>query len=533
MKDFAQRGSRIIILLIPLFVIGLLASDDPLKDNYDEPDTQQQYISPDQLIEPPHVDVIDQIPGDVIDGGGSEWVEANPDLTVEQFRTDDGRRGWKAQLQQTLPLATPAVSYNQVYIGGGFGSYEFYSFDAETGKPLWLFHCGDDGPTAAVVEKGCVAFNTESCILYVLDAETGEQLWGKWLGDPLMSQPAISGDRIVMAYPGSQIYEEQYLEDDSYIEDEYIEEPGYAYQYYHAISCMELRTGKEFWTQPIPGEIISAPIIADGKVYCSTLEGSVHCFDLETGEKLFSYQHQATSAPWIWEGELYVSLREDEERMVDGERVTIRNEGQARIRSDGERDNRTLWAKQEAIYLNVDRTSAYAAEQMELDASVGFGSAPAAAKLGQSEENLGVFSVSGVWAYQGSRPAIIRDRSYTAMGDTLKMLDAESGDVLWSRHIEVKNSPGGRPLSPPAYANGRLYLGSVTGELICIDAGTGREEWRYDCGEPIRFQPAVASGRIYWGTDNGTVYCLEAKDPNADGWLMWGGNAQHNYYQTD
>ncbi|MBD3286910.1 PQQ-binding-like beta-propeller repeat protein [candidate division WOR-3 bacterium] len=436
-------------------------------------------------------------------GSGSESLEESPDLPHESFTVKDGRKGWKVKVQRPLPLPTPAVSDGKVYIGGGFGSYEFYALDAETGKPLWLFHCGDDGPTAAVIEDDCVAFNTESCILYVLDKKTGKKLWGKWLGDPLMSQPAIQGGKIVMAYPNQK--------------------GG------HSLACMGLKDGKVFWAADIPGEVISTPVIADGKTYASTLEGSVHCYALDSGEKLFSREHQATSAPWVWQGEIYVSLREDEERMVNGEKIVVRTEGQGRITHSGDRDNEILWAKQDADYLNIENSSRYAAEQKELDASVGFASAPAAAKLAQSEVNLGIASVSGVWAYQGSRPTIIEGISYSSMGDTLKALDAASGKVLWKRFIEIKNSPGGRPFSPPSYASGKLYLGAVSGEIICLDAKDGKELWRYDCGEPVRFQPAVVDGKVYWGTDAGTIFCLEAKDPKATGWAMWGGNAQHNY----
>jgi outer membrane protein assembly factor BamB len=46
-------------------------------------------------------------------------------------------------------LATPAVVDGKVFLGGGFGSYEFYALDAKTGKLLWQYRTGDDGPTAA------------------------------------------------------------------------------------------------------------------------------------------------------------------------------------------------------------------------------------------------------------------------------------------------------------------------------------------------------------------------------------------------
>src|SRR5262249_55430939 len=108
------------------------------------------------------------------------------------FRSVDGKvTGWKINIPGNRPLATPAIAEGRVFVGGGFGSHEFYAFDAATGKHLWTYHTGDDGPTAAVVENGIVAFNTESCELEVITT-SGKRLWKKWLGDPLMSMPAMA-----------------------------------------------------------------------------------------------------------------------------------------------------------------------------------------------------------------------------------------------------------------------------------------------------------------------------------------------------
>src|SRR5437660_1590848 len=112
------------------------------------------------------------------------------------FRTKDGKtKGWKVVVPGGRPLATPAVVNGKVFVGGGFGSHEFYAFDANTGKKLWVYRTGDDGPTAAVVEGGFVAFNTESCELEILTVD-GQRVWKKWLGDPLMSMPAIDRGRV-------------------------------------------------------------------------------------------------------------------------------------------------------------------------------------------------------------------------------------------------------------------------------------------------------------------------------------------------
>jgi hypothetical protein len=52
-----------------------------------------------------------------------------------------------------------------------------------------------------VLADGLVVFNTESCTLEVVEAVSGKLLWEKWLGDPLLAQPAVMDGRVFMVYP--------------------------------------------------------------------------------------------------------------------------------------------------------------------------------------------------------------------------------------------------------------------------------------------------------------------------------------------
>src|SRR6185369_3203440 len=119
-------------------------------------------------------------------------------LRPASFRTREGQTGWVIRLPGKKPIATPAYADGMLFVGGGYGSYEFYALDAQTGQVRWKIKTGDDGPTAAVVEDGYVAFNTESCTVFVVEARTGRLVWKEWLGDPLLSQPAISQGRLYM-----------------------------------------------------------------------------------------------------------------------------------------------------------------------------------------------------------------------------------------------------------------------------------------------------------------------------------------------
>lgn len=87
-------------------------------------------------------------------------------------------------------------------------------------------------------------------------------------------------------------------------------------------------------------------------------------------------------------------------------------------------------------------------------------------------------------------------------------------------------------LTPPAVVNGKLFLGTAAGEVLCLSADTGKKLWSVAVGEPIVFQPAVANGRVYVSSSNGTLFCIETGDATDHGWLMWGGTAQHNGIQS-
>lgn len=486
-----------LISLLTLIIIAALPTVPTLAGPGDYPpnpivalsDTEQVPVTSEEYPDYDYYYGYDADPGMVTD--------PPTEITPEKFKTDDGFSGWKVHIPEGLPLATPAVDDENVYLGGGFGSYSFYAFDRDSGKLSWYFASGDDGPTSAIVYKDRVIFNTESCIIYILDAHTGKTVWCEWLGDPLMSQPAAAFDKVYMTYPGPDGY--------------------------HHLTCRDLETGKEFWNQQIVSELISAPIIDGDSVYATTLEGTVYRFGAEDGELIWKEKKNATSAPWIVGGEIFVTMREEK---TDGD-ATYQTEGLGSLsKSSGEQNQEELWAQYRADYLTLGYNREYESSLKQLDSSVGFSTAPATAKLEHAQENLGLSTVSGVWGFQGSRLLVRDGISYNAQGDFLRCLDAESGEILWEN--EYKCEAGGRTLTPPSMAGDYLFVGSSDGEIICIDARDGDEVWSYNVKEPIRFQPAVVAGKVYFTTDFGNLYCIDTGDKSLDGWYMWGGNSAHN-----
>jgi Ca-activated chloride channel family protein len=426
-------------------------------------------------------------------------------------KTKEGKVGWKVVIPGNHPLATPAVADGKVFIGGGFGSYEFYAFDAKTGKEAWLYPTGDDGPTAAVVEGGYIAFNTESCELEIITMD-GKPVWKKRLGDPLMSMPAISKGKVYMAYPDSNAGNQ------------------------HKLACFDVKTGKEYWTKNIAGDIITAPVIQDDKIFLTTLEGTMYCFHEQDGSLAWSEKKNATSSPAVHNGKVYFSQRfEKTVKDKSGKEVAQQMECLSG-RGIAKKDEILVLSgtERKADYLDFKKRAAMSPVEganKNADAGVGFAGGAPAGKLGQAQYNLGQGTVAGVWSYQGSRPFVYKDMLISSMGDVVKCVNMSGDKVQWKKELHP-TKPGEAVLdcgvTPPAVVNGKIFVGTSKGEIICLSAETGDELWRATLGEPIVFQPAVANGRVYASSNRGTLFCIETGDANDHGWLMWGGNAQHN-----
>ena len=431
------------------------------------------------------------------------------------FASKDGKiKGWKLTIPGSKALATPAVVDGKVFVGGGFGSHEFYAFDAATGKRLWTYQTADDGPTAAVVADDYVIFNTESCELEIITKD-GKPVWKKWLGDPLMSTPAVADGKVYMAYPDSKGDKQHYL------------------------ACFDLRTGKEFWKRPIAGEIITAPVVEGGQVYLATMEGTLYCFQRKDGALAWKEKKNATSAPVVWNDHCYFSRREETTSTKGKKKVKQQTEQVARRGTGAKHSIKDLTSTaRTADYLDYGkrRNSPKEGKGQAEDDKVGFGGGKKGdAKIGQGQSNLGQGSVHGIWSYQGSKPFVDKDRLYSAMGDDLLCVDPKTEKVLWKKNLAKLDEKGkgkapllDNVLTPPALVNDKIFVGTSHGDVICLSAKSGQELWRANVGEPVEFQPAVVRGRVYVSTGSGSLFCLETGQAKDDGWRMWGGNSAHN-----
>ncbi|MGF1469183.1 MAG: VIT domain-containing protein [Sandaracinaceae bacterium] len=396
---------------------------------------------------------------------------------TQRFTFDGFRRGWFARLPSgAQALLTPAYGQGKVYVGGGFASHQLFAYDARTGDRAWAASAPDGGPSAAIVEDGKILFNTESCTLFAVDAETGRQRWSRWLGDPLMSQPAAGNGFVFSGHvidgqspggltPGQTGY-------------------GVADGRRYGFTALRVTNGAPRWTRAISADVMNAPVLDDTSVYFTTMDGIVQRLRQRDGRVLWRRPLRATSAPTLDGPELHLT---------------------ARIGHGRERRERTLV---------LDAASGETRRELE----------PVDAAYLNARADQG--GVQAGWAYAGSRATVVDGRAYQTIGNEVQSRDADTGELLWRR--AYTDEVHARPASPPAIAGSQLVFGTQDGDLFALDIDTGMTTWAYRVGEPIAAQPTVAHGWVYAATTRGGLVALEVSDRTFDGWHMWGGNAEHN-----
>ncbi len=118
------------------------------------------------------------------------------------------------------------------------------------------------------------------------------------------------------------------------------------------------------------------------------------------------------------------------------------------------------------------------------------------------------------WASYSS-PLVVGDKvyvgcSYIAVKTTARFY------CLWASNLTTiwEFYPGSATgfLSSAGYFNDRIFVGSVDGNLYCLNATNGSLVWKYDIGGTWS-SPAVTSERLYIGSKTGYIYCFNTTQP--------------------
>ena len=109
----------------------------------------------------------------------------------------------------------------------------------------------------------------------------------------------------------------------------------------------------------------------------------------------------------------------------------------------------------------------------------------------------------------------------------LFVLDAEStvlamalgdGSIEWRQELIPEDEDEAASLGGGvAYDGGLVYAATAFGELVALNAGDGSRVWTHHVGVPLRAAPAIADGRVFVVTFDNRLLAIDA----GDGTLLW------------
>jgi len=120
-----------------------------------------------------------------------------------------------------------------------------------------------------------------------------------------------------------------------------------------------------------------------------------------------------------------------------------------------------------------------------------------------------------------AQPVLANNRVFTmAADDVVTAFDAKSGSRLWRFDPQPKNADSTTYGGGVAAAGDRVYIGSGYGEVLALDAASGKPVWRVKVNAPIHSPPTVANDRVFVVTVENELDVLSA----IDGHKLWSHN---------
>ena len=255
---------------------------------------------------------------------------------------------------------------------------------------------------------------------------------------------------------------------------------GFGYVY-----ALEAQTGKKLWEKNLNAPIRSSPTAAGERVFVVTADGAARALGGSDGRDLWSHQGLPEKA----------AILSNASPAIDGDIVVVpypSGELVALRIADGQ----PVWTESLArtrLASSLGSMTDAARPAMEGGTVYGVGhSGRMVATNARTGERLWSLNVPGIQA-----PAIAGDMLFVVdTGGQLMAITRRDGKVLWTVKL-----PGSSTWSGPVLAGNKLWLTSNKGQLIGVDAATGKPDSPQDVGTPVYIAPVVAGGRLFVLTD--------------------------------
>jgi outer membrane protein assembly factor BamB len=243
------------------------------------------------------------------------------------------------------------------------------------------------------------------------------------------------------------------------------------------IVALDRHTGALRWETHLESPVLASPVVANGTVYIGAADKKLYALDVATGRRRWAFATQ----DWIVSAVAYI-----------GDRVIVASQD-SRLHVVGAETGRRRLVYETGIGRHI-------------------GAGPAA-----QGDRVYFCSVGGrVWAidwqvttYPLERALLFWHTNLYLWG-VLSKAPVQKGSV-WVRRV------GGDVRHTPALAHNLVYVTTLQGQVVALDAATGSERWRIDLGGEITASPTVAGTSVLIGAKSGHVFGLDAHT----GTVLW------------
>ncbi len=128
--------------------------------------------------------------------------------------------------------------------------------------------------------------------------------------------------------------------------------------------------------------------------------------------------------------------------------------------------------------------------------------------------------VGHLWCIDPAKKPTNKDLDLSPVGNDLDPKSAKNKDsgLVWHHGGAILPKPPGnqrqfhfsRTVATVAVHDGVVYAAETTGFLQCLDAATGKKLWEYDLKDVTWSSPYYVDGKVFLGTDSGELFVFEA-----------------------
>lgn len=399
---------------------------------------------------------------------------------------DNEKRLWDFNVGDIDALAEPVLTDDRVLQGTTEGYlYALNLAGPSSQRIAWKFHADGAIHTTVARHGGRIFFGSNGGTVYALDETDGSLAWKTPVGkvEPRarkqFSVPLVHDGRI---YVGSAD---------------------------HSVYCLDASNGKILWKEALTDWVRAKPAMTSEGLLVAAVDGTLTCIGKEDGG--LKWRKNISTHP------IYADL------VPAGDTVLI-NDSDLWLRRIG-KGGEILWKrsllqafedkKGRRIFTDVlSGGTYYQSKPTAVQGKVFYGmpSGFLIAANADTGEELWKFEMGGAISVA---PAVADGRVFAGQQGGERFfycVDAETGALVWKQTL-----PGGWVWGSATVDEGRVYVPTVDGHAVCLDAATGHILWMYPTAMSVPAEPAIDGDLVYFGSWSHSIYAFDKKT----GKIVW------------